>query len=282
MRKIWTALAIATLALGLSACSATGGESVDPGFPTSTGAPVEPGKTDGEGGEPSPSDGSGNGVEREVIEVASVSLSVFNLKEASAEIESRVGAAGGFVESWLQQTNGAGDLWQVYATVRVPASGLDKFLENLDALGTVDSLDRSAGDVTTQLIDLDARIVALESSVERLLQLIESASSTSDLLEAESYLTQRQAELASLESQRDYLRDAVQFSTVSLSMYQQGATAGDEPQTFWEGVVAGWNGLLAFLGGSLVVVGLIAPWLLLALPVSGLLWFGVRKLRKKR
>lgn len=282
MRKIFAALAVTALALGLTACASTGSESVDPGYPTSTGAPVEPGQSDGEGGAPAPTEGSGNGEERAVIETAYLSLSVGDLTESSSQIKSRVVAIGGFIESWQQQTNGAGELWQVYATVRVPATSLDQFLDDLGSLGTVESLERSANDVTTQLIDLDARIVALESSVGRLLQLIESASSTSDLLEAESYLTQRQAELASLESQRDYLRDAVQLSTVSLSLYQQGATADDEPQNFWEGIVAGWNGLLAFLGGTLVVFGLIAPWLLLALPLAGLTWYLVRKLRKRR
>ena len=217
-----------------------------------------------------------------MIETAYLSLSVADLVDSSVTIKSELDAVGGFVESWQQQTNSAGELWQVYATVRVPARSLDGFLEDLGSLGTVESLERSANDVTTQLIDLDARIVALESSVQRLLQLIEGASSTSDLLEAENYLTQRQAELASLEAQRDYLRGAVQLSTVSLSIYQQGATADDAPQNFWEGVVAGWNGLVAFLGGAVVVLGLIAPWLLLVLPLTALLWYGVRKLRKRR
>lgn len=268
------------LVLGLASCSSTTGEAVDSGYPTSTGAPVEPGG-EGDGGVVAPTEG-GTPIDRQVIESANMSLEVEELEASISEVKTVVANAAGFVDSWLQQTNDAGELWQVYATLRLPATTLDKSLDNLSALGTVKSLERSTTDVTTQVLDLDARISALEASVQRLLSLIEGASSTSDLLEAESYLSQRQGELESLKSQRDYLQGSVDYSTVTLSMYQQGTAAQDEPANFWEGVVAGWNGLIAFLGGTLVVLGVVAPWLASLVPIGLVAWLVVRRVRSAR
>lgn len=276
MKKIFVGAVSVLLALSLASCSGTASESVDPGYPTSTGAPVQPG-TDGEGGGV-PSD-DGNGVVREVIEAAYMSLEVLDLEVSIVAVKRAVASQGGFIDSWQQQTNDAGELWQVYGTLRLPAAGLDESLEALAELGTVKSLERSATDVTTQLLDLDARIEALEASVARLLTLIEGASTTSDLLEAESYLSQRQAELESLKSQRDYLQGAIDYSTVTISIYKKGAAAQDEPSNFWEGVVAGWNGLVTFFGGTLVVLGWLSPWLLALLPIGAVVWLIVRRVR---
>lgn len=278
MKRILSLTISLFLLAGLASCSGTGGEAVDPGYPTSTGAPEEP-STDGGG--VAPSEGTG-GIDRVVIEAAFMSLEVADLKVAIDAVKGAVARSGGFIDSWQQQTNDAGELWQVYATLRIPSTKLDGSLDEIGAAGVVKSLERSANDVTTQMIDLDARITALESSVQRLLALIESASSTTDLLEAENYLSQRQAELESLKSQREYLQSAVDYSTVSLSLYQTGTAAQDEPSNFWEGVVAGWQGLLTFLGGTLVVLGMIAPWLVAVLPIGLVAWYLVRRLRSKR
>ncbi len=262
------------LVFSLGACGGSMDSSEgEPGYPTSTSAPVGP--DDQEGGV-KPDEGTSGldgSITRSVVETAYLSLETDNLSETSEEIKLLVTTAGGFIDSWQQQSNDAGELWQVYATLRMPAKDLEKSLDGLGALGQAKSLERSATDVTTQVIDLDARITALEASVQRLLALIDSAGTTSELLEAESYLSQRQAELESLKSQREYLSSAISYATVTVSVYQKGAAATDSPSNFWEGLVAGWNGLVAFLAGSTVVLGVLAPWVLLTLPFAALGWY---------
>lgn len=275
MKKILVTFVSLVLVFGLASCSGTASNSVDPGYPTSTGAPEEPGT---DGGGVVPTEGAG-GVDRQVIEAAFMSLEVARISEAIDAVKMLVADQNGFVDSWTQQTNDAGELWQVYATLRLPAATLDQSLNQLSEIGTVKSLERSATDVTTQVLDLDARIAALEASVQRLLALIDAATNTSDLLEAESYLSQRQGELESLKSQRDYLASAVDYSTVSLSMFQKGTAAQDEPANFWEGLIAGWNGLGVFLGGTMVVFGLVTPWLLALVPIGAVAWWLIRRSR---
>lgn len=282
MKRLFRAVAGLALIFSLGACSAMSSSESGPEFPSSAGAPIAP--TDQEGGA-KPGDGSNGSdgtVTRSVIETAYLTLETDELLATSEAVRSLVASAGGFIDSWQQQTNDAGELWQVYATLRMPAKDLEGSLDDLAALGQVRSLERSATDVTTQVIDLDARITALESSVQRLLGLIDSAGTTSELLEAESYLSQRQAELESLKSQREYLSTAISFATVTVSIYQTGTSASASPSNFWEGLVAGWDGLVAFLAGSTVVLGLIAPWVLLVLPFAAIGWYLWRKRNRLR
>jgi hypothetical protein len=165
--------------------------------------------------------------------------------------------------------------------LRIPADDLDRTLAELKKLGTVNFLTLNAADVTQQTRDIDARITSLKTSVDRLLALMATAKDTSDLIALESALSSRQAELQSLQSQRDYLSDQIDYSTITLELFSEGTVAPPQPGTFWDGIVAGWNALIATIGGVLVGLGFILPWLA-ALGVVGaivllILWVSTRK-----
>jgi len=65
-------------------------------------------------------------------------------------------------------------------TLRIPADELDRTVADLKELGTVNFVSLNAADVTRQSQDLDARITALQTSVDRLLALMAAATSTPD------------------------------------------------------------------------------------------------------
>ena len=88
----------------------------------------------------------------------------------------------------------------------------------MSALGTVESINVSAQDVTSQTVDLDARIAALTTSVDRLTTLLAQASRMEDLLAIETQLSQRQSEIDSLNQQRTWLADQVAMSSVTITL----------------------------------------------------------------
>jgi hypothetical protein len=137
--------------------------------------------------------------------------------------------------------------------------------------------------VTQQRQDLDARIEALEASVDRLLALLAEATTTADLIAIESELSSRQAELDSLVSQRDWLVDQVDYSTLTVDLLSEGIAPDAGPDDFWSGLVAGWEALVAFLSGLLVVAGMLLPWigllLVLAAIVVGIVILATRRNR---
>lgn len=154
--------------------------------------------------------------------------------------------------------------------LRIPADKLDEILADARKLGTVSSMSVSHTDVTTQRVDLDARIAALQTSVKRLLELMGRAGTVADLLAAESSLTQRQAELDSLVAQRTTLHDEVSYATISVNISSEPAAA-PAGTGFLAALEQGWNSVLSVAHGAMLTVGFLLPWLaLLALPVLGL------------
>src|SRR5690606_39174618 len=110
-------------------------------------------------------------------------------------------------------------------TVRVPADQVNAAIEELRALGKVTTTSIDKVDVTATIVDLDARIEALQASIARLTDILTSATTTSEVVEAEANLTQRQAELDSLVAQRAALGEEVALSTLDITFAQTATTA---------------------------------------------------------
>ncbi|MDX2025624.1 DUF4349 domain-containing protein, partial [Microcella sp.] len=145
--------------------------------------------------------------------------------------------------------------------LRIPADRLTATLEKLKALGELEELQLSSTDVTREVQDIDARATALRSSITRLLALQDAAVTVEDLIDLESAISQRQAELESLESQQRYYADQVGLSTLTLTLGSEEVAPVDEPDTFLTGLLAGWQALVTFGSALLVIVGVLLPWL---------------------
>lgn len=280
MKRTLAATAIVLAALLLAGCtsSADTRSSGDSGAPSAdqSGSVAEPGTA--------PDKDVTGGVitkDREVITTGSVSITVKDPIRSAQDAVTITEQAGGRVDSRNETPATENQPARANLVLRIPADELDRALAELKKLGTVNYLSLNASDVTQQTRDIDARITSLQTSVDRLLALMAKASDTTDLIAIESALSARQSELESLQSQRDYLSDQIDYSTLSLDLYAEGTVAPADPDNFWEGIVAGWNTLIATLGGLLVGLGFILPWLA-ALGVVGaivllIVWLSTRK-----
>lgn len=222
-----------------------------------------------------------NYVDRSVIRSAWITLETEDLDASRQEVERLVEQNSGYFDGWSESSNDAGESWAYFATIRVPNQQLDGVLEQLQLLGTVTQLELSSVDVTTQILDVDARIRSLTESVARLEQLIASATTTAELIEIENALSARQAELESLQAQAEYLKSQVDFSTIKLSLYLAGRGPVAEPENFLEGISYGFEALLAFFSGALVALGFAVPWLIVVVPLVIAVLVSIRIFRKR-
>lgn len=198
------------------------------------------------------------------------------------EVEKRSKAAQGKIDGRSASSDTDGKITSVSLTVRIPAAEIDSFLTGLDEIATVHNLSQNSTDVTLTVTDYEARISALESSIARFTALGKSAKTTTDLIEIESALAERQAQLEQLQSEMRYYRDQIALSTVQVDIGLPDSATDPLPDDFWGGIAAGWNGLLAFFGGTLVAIGMVIPWIPV---VAGLAWLGrwlVRRLADRR
>lgn len=198
--------------------------------------------------------------QRQVIITASATLRVGDPAAAADAVASLAEAAGGRVEGREEYAGGEDDPGWATLTLRIPADDLSTALADLDGVGTVVSVSQSEEDVTGTVVDLDARIESLQTSTDRLLEIMADADDTTDLLAVEKQVSERQAELESLQSQRDALGDQVAMATLTVSLETQPVTIVEARGGFLGGLESGWNALVAFVGGLLVALGALLPW----------------------
>lgn len=163
--------------------------------------------------------GPGTAAEKSIITSGTMTVEVAEVVTATSDLRQIVAEAQGQIDQDSEYVNPDDPQDRVAdLTIRVPADSFAAVSERIESLGTVTSRSISRSDVTIQVVDVDARIAAIESSMTRLQALIDQATTTADLIEAENALTQRQAELDSLRAQRAYLADQVGMSTLTVSL----------------------------------------------------------------
>ncbi|EAR24208.1 hypothetical protein A20C1_12209 [marine actinobacterium PHSC20C1] len=222
-------------------------------------------------------------VGREVITTGYMSVTVKSPDDATQDAIRITESVGGRVDGRSEYAPHDGNRGSSTLTLRIPASELTATLDKFKDLGTLQEVSINAVDVTMQSRDLEARITALGASVDRLLALLTKAEDTDTLIQLETAISDRQGELESLKSQKRYFDDQVAMSTLTLNLVSVADAPSIEPGNFFDGIVTGWNSLVAFFAGLLVALGVLVPWLILAAIVAGIILFIVRaKLRSRR
>ena len=219
-------------------------------------------------------------IERSQIITGDLYLTVDAPLEAADQVQDIVESAGGRVDSRSEYTDWQTELPSAYLWVRIPVDALDDTLSSIEALGVLESKSLNNSDVTLQVVDLDARIGVLESSIQKLRDLQDQAATTAELIEVETALSDRQAELDSLNSQRNYLTDQVQYASIGVQLSSPDVAPEREPGGFLDGIVSGWNAMIAFFAGTIVFFGFIVPWVALLAAVAIVVWIVVAVRRK--
>ena len=223
------------------------------------------------------------GEDRSVIVTGDMYMTVDDPIAAAEQAASIVEGAGGRVDSRSETAPGEGYGGSAWLTLRIPADDLDAVVQELRVLGTVDEYSTSSYDVTIEVTDLEAQISTLRASTERIEGLLLEAVDIEDIITLEDELDSRRSELESLEAQQRGLDDQVSMSTIGLSLTTEPVVINDDdPDSFWSGLVTGWNGLVGFLSGALVVLGVLLPWLALAALVTLVVIVLVRRRRRRR
>lgn len=187
---------------------------------------------------------------------------------------------GGYVESQTVSEADASSGARASLMLRVPADEFDGAFDGLAEIGELVDQSRSATDVTLQVVDLEARVDALQASVDRLTQLMAGAASTGELIEAEAALSQRQQELDSLRAQLQFLENQVRYSSLWVTLETEAPLPGG-PANFWEGLLAGFDSMAQAGAAALVLFGVLLPWLLLVAAIVLLVLWLVHLARRR-
>lgn len=192
-------------------------------------------------------------LQQAVIRTGSITMTATNPDAARTGILSLVRTLRGTVANERSGSDAHGRIDQVDLTLRIPSANFDTALAGLRRFGTVLNLQQAAQDVTTQVIDVAARVKAQAASIDSIRQLLARATTIGQVMAIESELSSRQATLDSLERQQKYLADQTSLSTIVVSLTEP---AHHRPKPvkhtgFIGGFDSGWHAL----GRSAVAVG---------------------------
>ncbi|MBR7148911.1 MAG: DUF4349 domain-containing protein [Firmicutes bacterium] len=120
-------------------------------------------------------------------------------------------------------------------TVRVPKDKYDTFLNSVGEVCHVTSRNESAEDVGLQYYDIESRIRLLEIKQERLMSLLEQASTMEDIITLENALSDIQYQLESNNIQKNRYDSLIDYSTISIRLEQVQRLSGEplEQQSFF-------------------------------------------------
>jgi Domain of unknown function (DUF4349) len=200
---------------------------------------------------------------RHVVYTVTLHVRVDEIDDAAARARGMAERFGGFVADERSES-GAASL-----TLRVAADRLSEALAELDGLGEVTQREQHAEDVTEQVVDVETRIANQRASVERVRALLDRATTVGEVVQVESELTARQAELESLENRAAALAGQAELATVTVKLAGRGSATLDGERTgFLAGLESGWDAFVASVTVFLTALGAILPFLLtLGIPV---------------
>jgi Domain of unknown function (DUF4349) len=168
---------------------------------------------------------------------------------------------------------------------RVPQSALDATLADLAKLGTVETRSIEAEDVSSQIVDSEARLRNLRKSETMVLGIMERSGSVSDVLKVSQELGKIRSQIEQLQAQVQNLKGQVAYSTINLTLTaaiaqnQQGEPLGDRLKETWSQSTHA-------LGETTANLLRLALWLLVFSPYllggAGFIWLAKKGLTRSK
>jgi len=180
---------------------------------------------------------SDTAIERMVIKNADLSIVVKDPSKTMDEIAKMAEEMDGFVvTSNLYQRTLSGGLKvnQASITIRVPAERLDEAIQKIkEGAGEVLRENRSGQDVTREYTDLQSRLRNLEAAEKQLMQIMENATRTEDVLRVYNELVNVREQIEVIKGQMQYYEQAAALSAINVDI-----TADEAVQPI---VIGGWK-----------------------------------------
>ena len=300
-------LTVLVLAFAAVACGGNDSESFtdDQYYAGAPGAPGEPGRAvalaasarvvetvvverqvSGRSGPPgAPGQPDADAIERKIVTNVDMNVRVDDVNGAMELVTNLVDASGGFVVS-VSRTE---DEFESFAfmSFRVPSNNLEVTLSRVrDISERVERENRSSQDVTTEFVDIEARLGNLQAAEQQLTALFERSGKVSDVLEVQRELTNMRGQIESLQGRLNYLSQTTATSLVSVRFYPTSSPApisdpGWSPSETARGATRGLAAFGRWFADVAITVAIFSPvWIPIVVIVLGVVLWDQRRQRK--
>jgi hypothetical protein len=213
------------------------------------------------------------GLERKIIQTASLDLQVEDVADAFQEVGRIASAAGGFVfESSSSYTD---ERPEADITIRIPADQYESVLEELRGLAVkIEKENSKAQDVTEEYIDLQAQLRNDQAVESRYIELLDLAQNINEVLTVQDRIDQVRLEIERVQGRMNAIDTLSELVTVSVHLQTEPAAEPESKVKVDPLGAAGkaWEASLTFLrvvaAGFLIVV-VFLWWLLPVAAIAG-------------
>lgn len=195
---------------------------------------------------------------RAIVYTADLQVRAANVDTAATRAKQLVTAAGGHVSTETSSSEPVG----ATITFKIPSERYGAVLDQLAGrLGTRLSLRRQAEDVTEEVADVDSRVRSAEATLKSFRTLLSRAETVGEVISVEQEISQRQADLESLQARQKSLAEQTSFGTVTLRLEAPPGPGVRSGGGFLGGLRSGWEAFTGVLAGLAVALGWLLPFL---------------------
>jgi len=228
-------LSLLVLALIVSACAASSGLLQNAGDDLAGG----PRPVDASGGDSGDGDQPGSLADRKIIKTGEISIEVSNVAVALARVRALARDLDGYVGG---SQSGTADE-SATLTLRIPADRFEDALTRLRALdGDVLFEATSEQDVTSAVVDVEARLKNLQASEGQYRALMAQAVKVEDILAVQTRLDDVRGQIEQLQAEHKELSDLADLATLNVTLVpgavQQAAGNWDPGKTVTDAFAA--------------------------------------------
>ncbi|MCL2197804.1 MAG: DUF4349 domain-containing protein [Defluviitaleaceae bacterium] len=231
-------------------------------------------------------------VERRVIRNSDISVETLDFEDTVARLERIVDTSGGFVENSAHRSirNHEELLWVAEYVIRVPVARFDAVNSEITRLGNVTHFTTSSEDVTMMFLDLQSRLSIREEEERRVEAMRDAATELRDILTLERELSDLRVVVDRYRRRMTEIDQLAAFSTIRLLIIEVEEPTEEEdeeeqyiPATpiidppddgFGTRIAEAFRASVNFSAVlfevlAIVVVSLILPLAVLAIPIYG-------------
>jgi len=211
--------------------------------------------------------------ERKLIKTGNISFECKTLVETKKTILEAVKKHNAYVSS-DEESRYSSNVTN-HITIRIPNQNFDKFLA--DATKNVTRFDRKeikVSDVTSEFLDMQARLKTKKELEIRYLELLKKATKISEMLEIEREANNLRSEIESVEGRLKYLVNQVDYSTLTIEFYEKIPGGSGFWYKLTEGFSSGWDYFIEF------IISIVSIWPFIIL--FSILFIIIKRYRKSK
>lgn len=159
--------------------------------------------------------------DRKIIYEANLEMETLEFDASVKAIFEEAEKLGGYVSG----TSLHSDKWQGAArsasyTFKIPANNYSQFIQGLASSGNVTYQNETTQDITSEYVDVEARLKSLKTQEERLIEMMENAGELETLLAIQNQLSEVQYKIESYTSQMRTFAAQVSYSTININLQE--------------------------------------------------------------